>query len=81
MVGLRQPRGLGLVDVGGLVPGAAAADAAGGRQVAWLPDFEAARRWLEVVLRPEDLVLMMGAGNIDALGRSMVSAPPDPALR
>jgi UDP-N-acetylmuramate--alanine ligase len=47
------------------------ADAADGRQVAWLPGFEEARRFLEARLRSGDLCLLMGAGNIDALGRSL----------
>jgi UDP-N-acetylmuramate--alanine ligase len=49
-----------------------AADAAGGRSVAWMPAFDHARAYLESVLRDGDLCLMMGAGNIDALGRSLV---------
>ena len=52
----------------------AAADAARGRSVAWLPSFEDARRFLESTLRAGDLCLVMGAGNIDALGRSLVVA-------
>jgi UDP-N-acetylmuramate--alanine ligase len=49
----------------------ATADAADGRQVAWLPGFEEARPFLEARLRSGDLCLLMGAGNIDALGRSL----------
>ncbi len=52
---------------------AAAADAAGGRMVAWLPSFDEARRFLTASVRPGDLCLMMGAGDIDALGRSLVA--------
>jgi UDP-N-acetylmuramate--alanine ligase len=48
-----------------------AADAAGGRSVAWMPGFDEARAYLRGVLRSGDLCLMMGAGNIDALGRSL----------
>src|SRR5207237_751298 len=55
---------------GGLVA-ARAADAAGGRTVAWLPTFDDARRFLAATLRPGDLCLLMGAGNVDALGRSI----------
>jgi UDP-N-acetylmuramate--alanine ligase len=51
---------------------AAAADAAGGRVVAWLPSFDVARRFLEETLREGDLCLVMGAGDIDALGRSLL---------
>ncbi len=51
----------------------AAADAAQGRTVAWLPSFEAARRFLDGALREGDLCLVMGAGDIDALGRSLLA--------
>jgi UDP-N-acetylmuramate--alanine ligase len=51
---------------------AAAADAGAGRTVAWLPGFDDARRFLSGLLRPGDLCLMMGAGDIDSLGRSLV---------
>jgi UDP-N-acetylmuramate--alanine ligase len=50
----------------------AAADAAGGRTVAWLPAFDDARRFLALTLRGGDLCLLMGAGDIDALGRSLI---------
>ena len=60
--------------VDGRLVAAAAADAAGGRQVAWLPSFEDARRFLLDGLRAGDLCLVMGAGDIDALGRSLVVA-------
>jgi UDP-N-acetylmuramate--alanine ligase len=52
---------------------AAAADAARGRTVAWLPGFEPAETYLRATLRAGDLCLMMGAGNIDSLGRSLVA--------
>ncbi len=59
--------------VEGRLVAAAAADAARGRPVAWLPSFEDARRFLGMTLGGGDLCLMMGAGNIDALGRSIVA--------
>ncbi len=59
-------------NIDGRVVAAAAADAAGGRRVAWLPRFEDARRFLSGTLRGGDLCLMMGAGNIDVLGRSLL---------
>jgi UDP-N-acetylmuramate--alanine ligase len=59
--------------VDGHLVAAQAADAAGGRQVAWLPSFEDARLWLGSTVREGDLCLMMGAGDIDALGRSLVA--------
>ncbi|MHB8690138.1 MAG: UDP-N-acetylmuramate--L-alanine ligase [Solirubrobacteraceae bacterium] len=57
--------------VRGLLIAQAAADAGGGPGVAWLPDFEDVRRFLDATLRPGDLCLMMGAGNIDSLARSL----------
>jgi UDP-N-acetylmuramate--alanine ligase len=58
--------------VDGHLIAAAAADAAGGRQVAWAPDFDDARIFLGRTLRPDDVCLMMGAGDVDALARSLV---------
>jgi len=58
--------------VSGRLVAASAADAAGGRSVAWMPGFDEARAYLGILLREGDLCLMMGAGNIDALGRSLV---------
>jgi UDP-N-acetylmuramate--alanine ligase len=49
-----------------------AADAAGGRLVAWLPSFDDTRRFLSATLRQGDLCLAMGAGDVDALARSLV---------
>jgi UDP-N-acetylmuramate--alanine ligase len=60
--------------VDGHLIAAAAADAAGGREVAWVPTMDEARRWLDVTLRPGDLCLVMGAGNIDSLGRELVAS-------
>jgi UDP-N-acetylmuramate--alanine ligase len=59
--------------VDGHLVAAAAADAAGGREVAWMPTIDDARRWLDVTLRPGDLCVVMGAGPIDSLGRALVS--------
>jgi UDP-N-acetylmuramate--alanine ligase len=58
--------------VEGLLIAEAAADAGGGRPVAWMPSFADARRFLAAALRREDLCLVMGAGNVDQLGRSLV---------
>jgi UDP-N-acetylmuramate--alanine ligase len=52
---------------------AAAADAAGGRPVAWLPAFDEAERFLRAELREGDVLLTLGAGDIDALGRRMLA--------
>jgi UDP-N-acetylmuramate--alanine ligase len=52
----------------------AAADAGDGRTVAWLPSLDAAERWLRSELRAGDVCLLMGAGDIDSLGRALVGA-------
>lgn len=53
----------------------AAADAAAGRTVAWLPAFEDAESFLRANLRRGDVCLAMGAGDVDRLGRSLVTEP------
>jgi len=65
--------------VSGRLIAAAAADAVAPPRagVAWLPGsaadrFDAAERFLRAQLRPGDLVLAMGAGDVDALGRRLV---------
>ncbi len=60
--------------VDGLRVAEATADAAQGRPVYWLPSFAAAEPVLRAVLRAGDLCLIMGAGDIDALGRRLVEA-------
>jgi UDP-N-acetylmuramate--alanine ligase len=59
--------------ISGLTIAEAAADAAHGRPVLWLPDFAAAERALVPRLRDGDLCLVLGAGNVDALGRRLVA--------
>ena len=58
--------------VSGLRVARAAADAAGGRPVAWLPDFAAAEAFLRAELREGDLCLTLGAGDVDGLGRALL---------
>ncbi len=58
--------------VDGHLIAAATADAAGGRVVAWMPSFDDAGRFLSATLREGDLCLAMGAGDVDALARSLV---------
>jgi UDP-N-acetylmuramate--alanine ligase len=58
--------------VSGLMVAAHAADAGAGRSVAWMPGFDEARQYLGSFLRSGDLCLMMGAGDIDVLARSLV---------
>jgi len=52
---------------------AAAADAAGGRPVAWLPAFADAEPWLRAQMRAGDLLVVMGAGDVDGLGHALVA--------
>jgi UDP-N-acetylmuramate--alanine ligase len=59
--------------VSGLLVAEAAADAAGGRRVLWLPAFVDARPVLEGMLREGDLCLVLGAGNVVELGRSLIA--------
>ena len=57
--------------VSGRLVAEAAADAGGGKRVAWLPDFDSAERFLRAELREGDLLLTLGAGDIDSLGRRL----------
>jgi UDP-N-acetylmuramate--alanine ligase len=59
--------------VDGRLVAAAAADAAGGRAVYWLPSFQTAEPVLRSVLTAGDLCLVLGAGDVDALGRALVA--------
>jgi UDP-N-acetylmuramate--alanine ligase len=59
--------------VDGHLVAAAVADARAGVQVAWMPSLDDAHRWLDTVLRDGDLCLVMGAGNVDSLGRALVT--------
>ncbi|HEY1521512.1 MAG TPA: Mur ligase domain-containing protein [Solirubrobacteraceae bacterium] len=63
--------------VDGRLVARAAADAAAGRTVAWFQSFQEARLYLAGALRPGDLCLVMGAGNVDELARSLVQRPED----
>jgi UDP-N-acetylmuramate--alanine ligase len=51
----------------------AAADHAGGRPVAWLPGFDEAEAYLSATLRDGDVLLTLGAGNVDDLGRRLTA--------
>jgi len=59
--------------VTGLLIAEATCDARPGMPVLWLPSFEAARTALAGTLRPGDLLICMGAGDIDGLARSLTS--------
>ncbi|HEX3434378.1 MAG TPA: UDP-N-acetylmuramate--L-alanine ligase [Solirubrobacteraceae bacterium] len=58
--------------VSGLQIAEAAADAAPGRPVYWLPSFDDAAAVLEGLLEAGDVCMVMGAGDVDALGRRLV---------
>jgi UDP-N-acetylmuramate--alanine ligase len=57
--------------VTGLLVAEAAADAADGKPVAWMPAAAQAEEYLRGRLRDGDLVLTLGAGDVDALGRAL----------
>jgi UDP-N-acetylmuramate--alanine ligase len=59
--------------VSGVLVARAAADAAGGRPVYWLPSFAAAETVLSDVLAAGEVCVVMGAGDVDALGRALVA--------
>ena len=60
--------------VTGLLIAEAAADAAVGRPVGWAIDFDAAEVLLRATLCEGDVCLVLGAGDIDALGRRLVES-------
>ena len=57
--------------VSGLLVAQAAADAAKGRPVWWLPRAQDAKRMLASELREGDLLLTLGAGDVDGVARSL----------
>jgi UDP-N-acetylmuramate--alanine ligase len=57
--------------VSGLLVAEATVDAAPGKPTYWLPVRDDAARVLGALLGPGDLLMVMGAGDIDALGRSL----------
>jgi UDP-N-acetylmuramate--alanine ligase len=65
--------------VSGLLIAQAAADAARGAPVYWLPTFADAEPVLRRLLGEGDLCLVMGAGDVDRLGRRLVVAAGEPA--
>ncbi|MEA2209156.1 MAG: UDP-N-acetylmuramate--alanine ligase [Solirubrobacteraceae bacterium] len=60
--------------VSGLCIAEAAADAAHGRPVYWLPGFQAAESVLGDVLQAGDVCVVMGAGDVDELARALTGA-------
>ena len=61
--------------VSGLLVAEAAAENAGGRAVWWLPSLGDAERMLRHELRAEDLLLTMGAGDVDRLADALGDQP------
>ncbi|HKN95161.1 MAG TPA: UDP-N-acetylmuramate--L-alanine ligase, partial [Thermoleophilaceae bacterium] len=57
--------------VSGYAVAAAAASAANGRRVYWLPQMDDAERFLRGELREGDLLLTLGAGDVDKLARRL----------
>ncbi len=58
--------------VSGLLIAQAVADAAGGRPVYWLPTFADAEPVLRGLLGADDVCVVMGAGDVDALARTLI---------
>jgi len=58
--------------VSGLKIAEATADVAAGRPVYWLPSFTEAESVLQGILEQDDVCLVMGAGDVDRLGRRLV---------
>jgi UDP-N-acetylmuramate--alanine ligase len=63
--------------VSGLLIAEAATDAAHGKPVYWLPGFAEAETILKGVLGEGDICLVMGAGDIDTLGRGLLGEQRD----
>jgi UDP-N-acetylmuramate--alanine ligase len=59
--------------VSGLLIAEATADAAGGRPTYWLPDRERAAAIVGALAGEGDLVVVMGAGDVDELGRALAA--------
>jgi len=62
--------------VSGLLVAEATADAAPGHPVWWLPTFGDAERMLRDRLGPDDVLLTLGAGNVDALATALTTDEP-----
>ena len=65
--------------VSGLLVAEAAADAAPGRPVWWLRTLDDAERMLRDSLRPDDVLLTLGAGDVDRLAAALTGGGADPA--
>jgi UDP-N-acetylmuramate--alanine ligase len=58
--------------VTGLLVAEATADAAGGKRVAWMRTHAAAETFLRNELCSGDVLLTMGAGDVDSIGRALI---------
>jgi len=67
--------------VSGLLVAQAAADAAGGRRVMWTPTLLDAAQRLEGELGEGDVLLTLGAGDVDELARELTTARPSAGQR
>ena len=61
-----------LAGVSGKLVADAAADSAHGRPVWWLPTLPEAERVLAGIVEPGDLVLTLGAGDVDEVARGLL---------
>jgi UDP-N-acetylmuramate--alanine ligase len=59
--------------VSGLLVAEYAADAAGGRPVWWLPDLDLAERMLRDGLDGQDLLVTLGAGDVERVGKALIA--------
>jgi UDP-N-acetylmuramate--alanine ligase len=64
-----------LAGVTGKLVADSAADEASGRAVWWLPHIEDAEKMLARHLHEGDLLVTLGAGDVDRLARALVEAP------
>jgi UDP-N-acetylmuramate--alanine ligase len=62
--------------VSGWLVAAATADASRGRPVYWTPALDDAARLLGTVLREGDVLLTLGAGDVDGVAERLVARPP-----
>jgi UDP-N-acetylmuramate--alanine ligase len=65
--------------ISGLLVAQAAADHACGRPVWWIPSLDDAEERLRHELREGDLLLTLGAGDVDRVARGLVEREPTPA--
>ena len=67
--------------VSGLLVARAAAESSGGRRVWWLPSMDEAERMLRAELVAGDLLLTLGAGDVDRIAEGLTAPAPEAAVR